>query len=751
MQFHALNYLLIALLLVVVGFSEAISSNYRSYLLNQVSDFNDIVEAEESPENIRQDQPSLPSEYFRAPSHRSSHERSSGSVPDDSVFSSMCLSDSLCPKHDIKHRASALELSPTIYQMETAETQVDNGFDGAPPQNLHVENKFGRNSDSEAAPRTVIIKENPQSVQDRSFEEKASNDQAYTNKDNNLSHLGCRNCKGLKDFFPIPLLESILISRLLESVRNDQGKSYPLKYIVRTVVPTFANVQNLENPSVAASFRNYLQKREKQFERLKRNAKRQKRRLRRKKKRRHRKHHHHHHHRHEGKPRFYRNATDAAREHLENELNNMVGYINQNQTFKDAYNYLPVIFGTVKPSPEQVLLAAIKHNASDEEKLMLTKILSLRPINESIVIHQNQNSSTTNSTGTNSNANVTLESSSVKPAGQENATLNLNLNLNAPDVKKTIMEIMKRQQKISNRETLEDERPERDLNSPNTSSAPPTLTSPTQPALAPPPPVPASVPSPILVTPPSPIPPEQSLPPPASTGQSVTEAPPPVAPLLNEVPGILIYPKTPSKKKKRFANVDLPLSGNTLSGQVDISQILKDINNANEKTDAILDEPKSKKECTKCAEETSKILDILHDLKEDSIKPDEGAFIEYGSSSEPTNEEAHVVPTQSQANKPVTTNNKPNIDTEAKLAKLRKDLQLVSEIQKIINGVAKVDRKSKKKREAKKAKAAVKAPQNEPEDNRFENEISGLIEIRKMLRKNKTKISAPPNSFLANR
>lgn len=248
--------------------------------------------------------------------------------------------------------------------------------------------------------------------------------------DNANKGKACEKCEKIKDLFPIPLLESILINKLLEN--NYKSKPYPIKYVVKSVMPNFKNVEELDNPDSQQCLKTYLQRRKRELQYLSKRDVRTKRKKKKKSKKKKKK----------KKLRHHRSIND----NLEGQLNGIISYISKNQTFNDTFTYMPLIFGTVTPAEGQMLIAGIKHDASAEEKFLLQKILSIRP--DELTSHSNLSNVTQAIQATPTIAQPLDTSPANNQSSQETVKYNLSLNLNSPEVKKTFMEIMHRQQNI---------------------------------------------------------------------------------------------------------------------------------------------------------------------------------------------------------------------------------------------------------------------------------------------------------------
>lgn len=122
----------------------------------------------------------------------------------------------------------------------------------------------------------------------------------------------------------------------------------------------------------------------------------------------------------------------------EEQLNRMIDSISKDQNLTSNYTYMPLFFGTVAPAEGQLLVAGIRHNASAEEKFMLEKILSIKP----------ETPLTSATTNVPTNVVPNLVPPLTPPTNQTHPEIknSLNLDLNSPEVKKTLMEIMHRQQ-----------------------------------------------------------------------------------------------------------------------------------------------------------------------------------------------------------------------------------------------------------------------------------------------------------------
>lgn len=280
----------------------------------------------------------------------------------------------------------------------------------------------------------------------------------FSDSDGTREDSACENCNKVKGLLPIPLLESLLISKLLE--RREGVQPYPIKYVVKTVLPSVKDLSELDNPEAQRCIKAYVQRRKRQLELLKKRSAKHKKKPHKKKhkKRKHGKKHKPH-------KRHYRSINDI----FNNQLNNIEEYISKNQTFNDTFTYVPMLFGTVTPAEGQWLLAGVKNNASDEEKLMLEKILSIRPeavvtntstevgtqasTTEPISTESTTTTEPTTAEPTTAEPTTTAQSSSASSittnsstASTDNVKYNLNLNLNSPEVKKNLMEVMQRQQ-----------------------------------------------------------------------------------------------------------------------------------------------------------------------------------------------------------------------------------------------------------------------------------------------------------------
>lgn len=200
---------------------------------------------------------------------------------------------------------------------------------------------------------------------------------------------------------------------MLES--NDGTKPYPIKFVIKSVLPNVKNLAQLENPETQKCIKNYLERRKRQMEMLKKRGKRKRR---------------------SGETyhiRGHRNINTNG----EDQLNKMIDSISKDQYLTSNFTYMPLFFGTVAPAEGQLLVAGIRHNASAEEKFMLEKILSIKP--ETALIP----------TTTNVPTNVpNLVPPLTPPTNLTHPEIknNFNLDLNSPEVKKTLMDIMHRQQ-----------------------------------------------------------------------------------------------------------------------------------------------------------------------------------------------------------------------------------------------------------------------------------------------------------------
>ncbi|XP_030760232.1 uncharacterized protein LOC115885452 [Sitophilus oryzae] len=672
MHFHVLKYLLLLFLITTKCTTKLINPNQNSVsLLNQVSDFDDIFEQENSENEHSEEKASYQTSNLN---HQFIPYENPSNFAGDSVFSCDQLSDSsLCPKHDIKQREPSPDSQDSkIYRVLTEEElQADeNQDDQDKPQKIPLFGKLVSSKDSEV-PETVLIKETQSNVKEKSEQNSKSLD-SYRNTNND-----CPNCK---NFFPIPLLESILIGRLLESSRKE-NKHYPLKYIVKSVVPNFTNVQELENPSVASSFKKYLQKREQQLKRLKHHKKKKKQQKKKKKPK-------------HPKQRIHRSINQQEKEA---HINNMVEYLNKNQSFHDNYNVIPLVFGVLRPSQDRMLITGIKDNANEEDKLMLRTILNLQ------LDKKPENNSGNNIADVSPPANASLglqlpavnnETSTAKPAGPENGTA-LNSNVSTPEMKKNLIEVMKRQQDYpgnvaSSMQVVKIEETTMMASVPQA------------------PPVPVGAPG----------------------GPEVN---------LDEFPGILIYPKS-YNIRKRNVNFDL-VEDDNVADLNEANDLLKTIaESENMKVNELV-----KKDCkdSKCTDETNKILDVLENLQQESIKSEEGGFVEYSPTKK---NEIDSLGHSTQAEKI----QKP-AETKSKLNKIEKDLKLVNEIQNIVNGVNRFKHREKK-RAARSTKKKKKHVYDKVEDDeKLKTEVNGLIQIRKILRKNKNDRAFGRNRFLAKR
>lgn len=201
---------------------------------------------------------------------------------------------------------------------------------------------------------------------------------------------------------------------MLES--KDGTKPYPIKFVIKSVLPNVKDLAQLENPETQKCIKNYLERRKRQMELLKKRSKRKRR---------------------SGGTyhiRGHRNINPDG----EDQLNRMIDSISKDQNLTSNYTYMPLFFGTVAPAEGQLLVAGIRHNASAEEKFMLEKILSIKP----------ETPLTSPTTNVPTNVVPNLVPPLTPPTNQTHPEIknNLNLDLNSPEVKKTLMEIMHRQQ-----------------------------------------------------------------------------------------------------------------------------------------------------------------------------------------------------------------------------------------------------------------------------------------------------------------
>ncbi|XP_019764562.2 uncharacterized protein LOC109540571 isoform X1 [Dendroctonus ponderosae] len=683
MPFNVLNYLLIFTLTInSFDSTAAFQGSLPSNILNEVSDFNDIVEKDfqsnRSPP-LKEEGELTKKEvnYAKNSEFHHSYDTFEDNPNHDSVFSSSVLGDSgsckgsLCPKHGIRYRDS-----------------------GNIPEAMEETDSL-----KQAQPYLVRLLPNQ--------------DFDGTKEDN-----ACENCNKIKGLLPIPLMESLLISKLLE--RQDGAQPYPIKYVVKAVLPNVKDISELDKPETQRCIKTYLQRRKRQLELLKKRSAKHKKKPHKKKhkKRKHGKKH---------KP--YKRHHRSINDNFDNQLNGIADYISKNQTFNETLTYVPLLFGTVTPAEGQLLLAGVKHDASAEEKLMLEKILSIRP--DTLVTNTSTEAgtqaTTQEPTAQTTSAAATSIPANSSTASTDNVKYNLNLNLNSPEVKKTIMEIMQRQQ--SNGESYEAPSTKVKRQVSTASVAPPSTQNSTDAVLN------NSTATGTVSTPAmnATLNISNGTTENGTLGLVVASSLPPNG--LNILPGILIYPKC-HKHLKRAADSTLLGNSNKLN-DAQISSIVKSFDGFSPKNITGFEDSKSKKQCKsdKCTEETGDIIEALNSLNQKSLTlADLG--VEDAISTTKSLTSSHEIISEAVEQKQVEL--REDNQMKEKLSKLQKDLKMVQEIQNIFDNVANAKGKEKRSAPTKSRLTKFKHSGSEPDENRYDNEISGLIKARMWQKHNKS-------------
>ncbi|KAL1514278.1 hypothetical protein ABEB36_003560 [Hypothenemus hampei] len=698
MLFSVINYLLILVLVTnTINNSNSVRQSVYPNIFNEVSDFNDIVEKEYENDpgyQLKENEKSLKENNYR--DAKFEDNLSVGSVFSTSIRSKISsLKNNLNPKHDIRYRESLPKPDiqnpgdkPTIHMVRFLPKQESTG------REPFTDKEVGTQSENTNIPDYVY------------------------DFDNAKEDKSCANLKKIKGLLPIPLLESILINKLLES--RDESKPYPIKYIINAVLPNVQEVPELDEPGTQQCLRSYLKRRKRQLEYLR--------------ERRANKHKHHrktkkaqnnrYKSKYHGGKSPYRHPRNVNG-NLDAKLNGMIDYIAKNQTFNDTLTYMPLVFGTVSPADSQMLLAGVKHNASTEERIMLEKILSWKsghvPTVEGIsmtpatiqqvtnVNHPTQNNLGVNNPGTSTGSSaVILEVASLKADATtlDGNKYNLNLNLNSPAVKKSIIEIMERQQNVQASEASSSKAKRQLTPQVASSSAVPTLAN----ALSSVCPISTATAAPTSS---------------AQLGFIVTT--PAAIDEENMIPGILIYPKNVKQCKRSALN--LPVSEVTLNdllNSIDINKIIKDAYTPpSVDLDDIFGSPKSKKQCKsdKCDDETNNILEILRNINKESLTETE----ETTTSSTLSNIFFEEKPNLKYKNPEY-------MEARERLLKLKNDLRMVKEIQNIFDQVASIRKPEqnhyKGKRAAPMGKKSFIPIISQTDSNRYDPIMKGLINVR---------------------
>ncbi|XP_050295638.1 uncharacterized protein LOC126735623 isoform X2 [Anthonomus grandis grandis] len=257
-------------------------------------------------------------------------------------------------------------------------------------------------------------------------------------------------CNYDDDLFAIPLFESAVINRLLE---HKNFESLPIKYVVKSVIPNYEKVDKLDRPDMQKCLRTYLQRKKRELKLLKKRKttkKRKKNKHKRKKKKKKQQK------KKNRKVRRKRQDKLIKNNNTEAQISNMIGYIDKNQSFNESFTFMPLFFGTVTKADGKILLAGIRQNASEDEALVLHKILHIDPDHLESAIgtssHTDESKIILGSVSLEI-ATAALTPGTTPPTSGDPVKYNLSMNLNSPEVKQKLEEVMQRQQNIKGYET----------------------------------------------------------------------------------------------------------------------------------------------------------------------------------------------------------------------------------------------------------------------------------------------------------
>lgn len=149
----------------------------------------------------------------------------------------------------------------------------------------------------------------------------------------------------------------------------------------------------------------------------------------------------------------------------------------------------------------------------------------------------------------------------------------------------------------------------------------------------------------------------------------------------------------------------------------------------------------SQKQCKsdKCAEETGDIIEALNSLKRQSLTLADLGVEDAPSTKKSLTSSHEIISEVATDQKQVEV--RENNQMKDRLSKLRKDLKMVQEIQNIFDNVANAKKEHSKEKRSASTKSTLtkyKHSGSESEENRYDNEISGLIKARMWQKHNKS-------------